>query len=72
MKLRRMIRRHDMYGCVLCGNASCADGGHQAIRLDEKRRPMLDLKKCVGCHLCVLVCPALAILSSGKRVAKVI
>ncbi|MBR1553648.1 MAG: NAD-dependent dihydropyrimidine dehydrogenase subunit PreA [Schwartzia sp.] len=58
--------------CVGCGRCeiSCADGGHQAIHLNEKRRPVLDPKRCVGCHLCVLVCPMEAILSSGKRVAK--
>ncbi len=58
--------------CIGCGRCeiSCADGGHQAIRLDEDRRPRLDAKKCVGCHLCVLVCPERAITSSRKRVAK--
>ena len=25
-------------------------------------------KKCVGCHLCVLVCPQQAIVSSGRRI----
>ena len=54
-------------------NFSCpnmADGGHQAIRLNEDRRPILDGKKCVGCHLCVLVCPERAISSSRKRIAR--
>ena len=27
----------------------------------EGRRPKLNGKKCVGCHLCLLVCPADAI-----------
>ncbi len=58
--------------CIGCGRCvvSCADGGHQAIRLDEDRRPILDGKKCVGCHLCVLVCPQRAISSSRKRISK--
>ncbi len=58
--------------CVGCGRCviSCADGGHQAIRLNEDRRPLLDGKKCVGCHLCVLVCPQGAISSSRKRISR--
>ena len=58
--------------CIGCGRCaiSCADGGHQAIRLNEARKPVLDGKKCVGCHLCVLVCPQQAISSSRKRIVK--
>ncbi len=58
--------------CIGCGRCaiSCADGGHQAIRLNAERRPVLDGRKCVGCQLCVLVCPQRAITSSGRRVAK--
>ena len=58
--------------CIGCGRCeiSCADGGHQAIRLGEDRKPRLDAQKCVGCHLCVLVCPQRAITSSRKRVKK--
>ena len=58
--------------CIGCGrcSVSCADGGHQAIRMNEDRRPVLNGKKCVGCHLCVLVCPQRAISSSRKRIAK--
>ena len=60
--------------CIGCGRCmiSCADGGHQAIRLDEDRRPILDGKKCVGCHLCVLVCPERAISSGRKRMKRIL
>ena len=58
--------------CIGCGRCSisCADGGHQAIKMSKDRKPILDAGKCVGCHLCVLVCPQRAISSSRKRIAK--
>ena len=58
--------------CIGCGRCSisCADGGHQAITMDENRRPILNGKNCVGCHLCLLVCPQRAIVPGKKRVCK--
>ena len=44
-----------------------ADGGHQAISIGRDRKPVLDLRRCVGCHLCVLVCPTDSILPYNKR-----
>lgn len=63
--------RFNRKSCVGCGRCyvSCMDGGHQAIRLDENRRPVMDPYSCVGCQLCRLVCPTGSI-SAGKRVAK--
>lgn len=63
------INRHECIGCGRC-YISCRDGGHQAITFDqENRRPHIVGKKCVGCHLCRLVCPSKAI-HLGKRVNK--
>ncbi len=58
--------------CVGCGRCevSCNDGGHQAIVFDhDTRLPRLVGTKCVGCHLCRLVCPAGAI-GMSKRIKK--
>jgi dihydropyrimidine dehydrogenase (NAD+) subunit PreA len=58
--------------CIGCGRCmiSCSDGGHQAIRLDDRRHPVLNGGKCVGCHLCILVCPQRAISAAGKRIRR--
>ena len=58
--------------CVGCGRCemSCNDGGHQAIVFNHQtRQPRLVGTKCVGCHLCRVVCPAGAI-GLTKRIAK--
>lgn len=57
--------------CLGCGRCfiSCRDGGHQAIKFDlEKRTPVLNGAKCVGCHLCLHVCPNEAITYYRKRI----
>ena len=60
--------------CLGCGRCyiSCMDGGHQAISFDpQTRRPSLHGSKCVGCHLCRLVCPAGAIGVAGRTIGNI-
>jgi len=54
--------------CIGCGRCyvSCYDGGHQAIDWNEKkRRPVLN-DDCVGCHLCLNVCPVQDCITPGE------
>lgn len=54
--------------CIGCGRCyiSCYDGAHQAIDWDEeKRRPRLN-DNCVGCHLCLNVCPVQECITPGE------
>lgn len=67
-----VLPKFDKTVCIGCGRCaiSCADGGHQAINFDtETRKPSLIGKRCVGCHLCMLVCPVGAI-SPANRIPK--
>ncbi|MCG2812000.1 MAG: FAD-dependent oxidoreductase [Candidatus Aminicenantes bacterium] len=40
--------------CLNCGN--CARCPYQAIALDEKKHPVTDAAKCIGCSICVQKC----------------
>ena len=54
--------------CVGCGRCyvSCYDAAHQAIDWNEKkRRPELN-DNCVGCHLCLNVCPVQGCITPGE------
>lgn len=64
----KILPKFDDDKCVGCGRCyiSCFDGGHQAIEWDvEKRRPSLN-DNCVGCHLCLNVCPVLDCITPGE------
>ena len=63
-----LIKRDVCIGCGRC-YTSCMDGGHQAIAFGEDRKPRILGQKCVGCHLCRLVCPTGAI-GTAKRIPK--
>lgn len=66
----RVFPKFDRTKCVGCGRCyiSCRDGGHQAIRFDEKTQKVtMDATKCVGCMLCSLVCP-FGVIGESKRI----
>ena len=69
----KLLPVFDLDSCNGCGRCyiSCMDGGHQAITFDmETRTPKLLGSKCVGCHLCRMVCPTEAI-DVAPRILKV-
>lgn len=63
----KIIPNIDDKKCIGCGRCyvSCYDGAHQAIDWDEKkRRPSIN-DNCVGCHLCLNVCPVQGCITPG-------
>ena len=59
--------------CVSCGRCyvSCMDGAHQAIEWNnEERKPTILEDKCVGCQLCLLVCPVYDCITPGRIMFK--
>jgi dihydropyrimidine dehydrogenase (NAD+) subunit PreA len=64
----KVLPRFDEDLCTGCGRCyiSCCDGAHQAIDWDAKsRRPKLN-DNCVGCHLCLNVCPVQHCITPGE------
>ena len=64
----KILPKFDEEKCIGCGRCyiSCYDGAHQAIDWnEEKRRPELN-DNCVGCHLCLNVCPVQECITPGE------
>lgn len=64
----KIIPKIDEDKCIGCGRCyiSCYDAAHQAIDWDaEKRRPKIN-DECVGCHLCLNVCPVQGCITPGE------
>lgn len=63
-----VIPEIDYDKCVGCGRCfvSCFDGGHQAIDWDEETRKPTINDHCVGCHLCLNVCPVYDCIKPGN------
>ena len=47
--------------CIACGARCQTSCAKDAIEMDDKGEPIIDIQKCVGCRKCVKVCPAEAI-----------
>lgn len=64
----KILPKFDEEKCIGCGRCyiSCYDGAYQAIDWnEEKRRPELN-DNCVGCHLCLNVCPVQECITPGE------
>ena len=64
----KIIVKIDHDKCIGCGRCyvSCFDAAHQAINWDfENRRPSVN-DECVGCHLCLNVCPVPDCIRPGE------
>ncbi len=63
-----IIPNIDEEKCVGCGRCyiSCYDGAHQAIDWNgDTRRPEIN-DNCVGCHLCLNICPVEGCITPGE------
>jgi len=47
--------------CIACGALCQATCPKDAVEMDEKGEPVINVEKCIGCQKCVKVCPAEAL-----------
>jgi electron transfer flavoprotein alpha subunit len=47
--------------CIACGERCLVACAPDAIAMNERGEPIIDLAKCIGCTKCVKVCPAAAL-----------
>ena len=47
--------------CIACGARCEASCPKEAISMDDKGEPVIDVKKCIGCSKCIKICPAEAL-----------
>ncbi len=68
----KVIPKIDDEKCVGCGRCyvSCFDAAHQAIDWDSENRLPVINDNCVGCHLCLNVCPVHDCITPGEVIFK--
>ena len=47
--------------CIACGARCQTSCPKDAIEMDDKGEPIIDVSKCIGCRKCIKVCPAEAL-----------
>ena len=47
--------------CIACGARCQAECKAEAVEMNDKGEPVIDLQKCTGCRRCLRICPAEAI-----------
>lgn len=64
----KIIPDIDEEKCIGCGRCyvSCYDAAHQAIDWDDANRKPIINDNCVGCHLCLNVCPVHECITPGE------
>ena len=61
LKKPRGIARLIPGRCIACGALCQSDCPKDAIEMNDKGEPIIDIEKCTGCRRCVRICPTEAI-----------